>query len=110
MSRPKIGQILAADGQETRDAIHFPIIRVIAAYTLRPGDSICLTKQGDGRVIAKAGFYDQKRSIIVDPFLETLVHEGEAFYAFMLPESTQSLWQDWTHKAVDDLKEKRVKK
>lgn len=101
MSRPKIGHILPGDGNETRDAIHFPIIPVIAACSLAPGSSICLFKQSDGTITAQIGSYGGEKAIIVDPYLSKIVEPGERFYAFMLPESTQRLWHDWTHRAID---------
>lgn len=102
MSKPAFGQILDPDFKPTRDAVHVPIIPVIADTNLYPGEYLTLIKETDGSFRAK--HWDQKTSrhlAVVDPFLFEGARSGELFYAWLRPESTQKLWHEWTNRELD---------
>lgn len=92
--KPKIGRILKADKEYTRDAIHVPIIPVTCDAYVSAGFSV--------RVEGSKAILDSHSTMgVVDPFLRDVVVPGEKFYVFLKPESTLNLWHDWTHAAID---------
>lgn len=101
MSRPRIGNILDPDFQPTRDAIHVPIIPVVAANELRPSQRLRIQKDGD---VMKAYAWNElmKPSIaIADPFLREIIPEGAMFYAWITPGVITELWHEWRYKGID---------
>ena len=108
MAKPKVGSILDPNKEYKRDAIHVPILSVIAYEKLQPGEKVAITKNEDNVLEAYSvknrcfvnGFFVG----IVDPFLEDSVKFGEKFYLFLKPESTLKLWHDWIHPLVDGKK------
>lgn len=104
MSKPAFGQIIDPDvPHRNRDAVHIPIIKVRACTYLAPGAPITLIKFDTTNIGAKRAEGSDYSAVtaIVDPFLRASVEPGQLFYAWMKPDSTQNLWHDWTHHAVD---------
>lgn len=95
MAKPRVGQILDKDKKYTRDAIHVPIMEIIAGEHLCTGSQVYIHE-------GKAYYpYEQKFVGVVDPFIDDCVEEGDKFYLFLRPESTLKLWHEWIHPAVD---------
>lgn len=90
---PKLGQLIT--DEQHRDAVHIAVAPVIAGMTMKPGDRIGFTDNGDAYTVVT----NAKKSIgIVDPFLhEKAVYEGDKFYMFLYPNTITSLRHEWTH-------------
>ena len=103
MSKPLFGQILDPDFHPTRDAVHVPIVPAIAASDLSSGESLVLHKGISGNVYAYRSVDKSPKNCIaiVDPFLRTGAKEGQLFYAWLRPDSTQRLGHEWTHRELD---------
>jgi hypothetical protein len=98
MSKPLIGKTLAANTEYNRDAIHVPILPVIALEVLNPGDKIALKNIGDSFAASKS-----KSPVgVVDPFLKEPVKVGERFFCWIKPSTVHKLWHEWTHPIFDD--------
>lgn len=105
MSKPRFNQILD-DNDVERDAIHCPIIKVMATTQLARGSRLFLAKDGSEQWCAyryNPENYGSKPCIaVVSPFLQKgAVEEGEFFYAWIEPESLQKLWHGWSHPILD---------
>lgn len=98
MAKPKVGKILDADKEYTRDAIHVPIMEIISAGILSPGQKVCIING-----IAYPHIFNNHLPVVgvVDPYLDNTVDMGQKFYLFLKPESTTRLWHEWTHPLVD---------
>lgn len=102
MSKPRFNQILD-DHDVERDAIHCPIIKVMATTKLAHGERIDLVKDSSGQWCAYPFTHanlGRACIAVVSPFLNTVL-EGELFYAWLEPESLQKLWHNWTHPILD---------
>jgi hypothetical protein len=83
------------DENEKRDAIHIAVAPVVASERLAPGQPIAFMEDGDTENVRAS-----ERPIgIVDPFLTSLVFEGQRFWMFLYPGTITSLRHDWTHPA-----------
>ncbi len=103
MSKPIFGQLIDLDLPHLeRDAVHIPIVKVWAQNPIYPGDWLALRVSGD-QVLAYRHNDESRETPYakVDPFLKQLIKPGEAFYAWLRPESTYQLWHQWTHKTLD---------
>lgn len=96
MSKPIIGKILNPDKEYKRDAIHVPIMPVLAGCVLDPGEKIILI---DGMAMNCTDI--SKAVAIVDPYLERPVESGDNFYAWIKPNTVKNLWHEWTHGGID---------
>ena len=96
--KPKVGRILDPNKNYTRDAIHVPIIEVIAMEPMNPGDKIELVVGSDSVIRACKS---RKWVGLVDPYLEEPVQIGDKFYCHIKPNTVKDLWHDWTHVLVD---------
>lgn len=90
---PKLGHLIL--DEQHRDAVHIAVAPVVAGMTMRPGDRIGFTDNGDAYTVVT----NAKKSIgIVDPFLhEKAVYAGDRFYMFLYPNTINSLRHEWTH-------------
>jgi hypothetical protein len=90
---PKLGHLIT--DEQHRDAVHIAVAPVIAGMSMKPGDRIGFTDNGDAYTVVT----NAKKSIgIVDPFLhEKAVYEGDRFYMFLYPNTINSLRHEWTH-------------
>lgn len=91
MSELNLGQLITTP--QKRDAIHVAVAPVVAGEALDPGAHVVLIRglahnAREGRAIG-----------IVDPFLPLSVMDGESFWLFLYPKSTQNLRHDWDHPA-----------
>jgi len=94
---PKLGQLII--DEQYRDAVHIAVAPVIAGETLKPGQRIGFTDNGDAYTVVAN---PRKVIGIVDPFLfEKAVYEGDRFYMFLLPNTITSLRHEWTHPAFE---------
>lgn len=93
MSKPVVGKLLDKNKSYVRDAIHVPVVPVVASVKLHPGECIDF-KEG-------VVFSSHKGIGIVDPFLNDDVSPGEKCYMFLKPGSVTKLWHDWTHPKLD---------
>lgn len=94
----KIGQL--AEASAGRDAIHVAVAPVVAAEKLVPGQRIGFIVASREYVEAKIGAAVSHEVLgIVDPFLPTLVEEGERFYMWLLPGTTTGMRHLWSHPA-----------
>jgi hypothetical protein len=98
MSKPLIGKILDPGLEYNRDAIHVPIMPVIALEVLNPGDKVGLKKTGEVFGASKAR---TKPVGVVDPFLTAPVKVGEKFHCWIKPATVHKLWHEWTHPIFD---------
>jgi hypothetical protein len=100
MSKPLIGKVLDPLSEYARDAIHVPIMPVVALEGLNPGDKVTLKKTD-----RKDKFFGAEKSIspvgVVDPFLKFPVKVGERFYCWVKPGTVHKLWHEWTHPVLD---------
>jgi len=87
-----IGSIITTP--QLQDAIHIAVAPVVAYRTLRPGEHVALTDDGEADIFGKC-------IGIVDPFLTTAVKKGEKFWLFLYPGSITSLKHFWTHPAFE---------
>lgn len=92
---PKVGQII--EGEAERDAIHVPVIAVIAGDYLNPGEHVGL--QGSKR--NRTAVRNADNVGIVDPFLKQTVNRGQKFWLFVYPGSITSLRHNWEHPALE---------
>lgn len=98
MSKPLIGKVLSLDLEYNRDAIHVPIMPVIALEKLNPGEKIRLKKNGKIFGALKA---TTKAVGVVDPFLDAPVNVGEKVHCWIKPATVHKLWHEWTHPIFD---------
>jgi hypothetical protein len=97
VSKPVIGKILDAAVEYDRDAIHVPILSVIALEELEPGEKIAVTLNN---LVFEAS--KSKTPVgVVDPFLKTSVKVGEKFYCWVKPSTVHKLWHEWEHPIFD---------
>src|SRR4051812_25197848 len=96
--KAQVGHLLDSKSKPNRDAIHVPIMPVIALEVLHPGDKIRLKKTGETFGALKA---TAKALAVVDPFLTAPVNVGEQFYAWIKPATVQKLWHEWSHPLFD---------
>lgn len=101
MSKPLFGQVLDPDFKPTRDAVHIPIVPVIAACNLAAGEKLTLLKIGSDIAAYPWDGKNHRPIAVVDPYFATGVVKGDLFYAWLRPESTQKLWHEWTNKELD---------
>jgi hypothetical protein len=90
-----IGTLLTP-GQEKRDAVHLPVLHVLAAEQLSPNQDIGILK--DGQASAFADVLIGK----VDPFLKTIVPRGAGFWMVLYPSRITSLRHVWRHPRIPD--------
>lgn len=87
---------------EKRDAIHLAVEPVKAGCSLRVGQRIGIINgvaYPTGFKVGNSteGFTNVPYHGIVDPFLPTVVLEGESFWFVMAPRMVQSLRHVWEH-------------
>jgi hypothetical protein len=82
MEQVKVGQILT--GPAGRDAIHVPVIPMVATRVMQPGER---TANG-----------------CVDPFLDKPVQPGERYYLWVRPGTVTSLRHVWSAPAFPEEK------
>lgn len=93
-----IGYLVGHHG--VRDAIHCPIISVIAKVPMAPGEPLRILETGHAErcdIYLSVG--------IVDPWLKRPVETGDRFWAWIRPGSISSLSHTWQHKAIPSVKE-----
>lgn len=94
---PQLGHLIT--DEQHRDAVHIAVAPVIAGMTMKRGDRIGFTDNGDAYTVVTNA---QKLIGIVDPFLHIkAVYEGDRFYMFLYPNTITSLRHDWTHPAFE---------
>ena len=92
-----LGHIL--DHTETgRDAIHLAVVSVEAAHMLLSNQRIGLGANGK----ATANLPPEKKTGVVDPFLEEPVQKGERFWMVLKPRTIYSLRHVWSHPDFPD--------
>lgn len=85
------------EGNARRDSVHMPVVPVVAAFDLDPGQHI-------GFIDASMQAVGMKQDSIgvVDPFLPRSVRKGERFWMLLYPGSITSLRHHWTHPAFPE--------
>ena len=98
MNKPEIvlGNIIENDAE--RDAIHVAVAPVVAACKLAPGQDVGLT---DPVVNPNWVGISEEPIGIVDPFLKSLVFEGQKFWLMLYPNTITPLRHVWTHPVID---------
>ncbi len=91
-----LGTVLTGD--EKRDAIHLAVIPVVAFETMRPGQRIRLTVQGEAFIADN----DDDCVGIVDPFLPESVVYKQRFWCVLNPRTITSLRHVWSHPAFPE--------
>lgn len=86
IAQDTVGHILTSI--QGRDAIHVPVLSVVAQVKLSPGEDV----GQDGTRNKPIG--------IVDPFLKKRVEPGEVFWLFMYPRTISTLRHVWDHPEV----------
>jgi hypothetical protein len=94
MSDIKLGQLAPADAQ--RDAIHIPVIPVIAGDVLDAGDKV---RMHSGRVYRVTPGHASFG--VVDPFRTEPARTGERVWV-LLPPGSVAVRHNWTHPAFED--------
>lgn len=92
---PKIGALLKNKHAE-RDAIHIAVAPVTATEELRPGQHIGFVIDGNTNLV---GGNPETFIGIVDPYLDQVIREGDAFWMMLYPQSITSLRHNWSHPA-----------
>lgn len=89
------GKLLSNRMVGVKDALHIPVICLIAHKTLSPGERVGISKE-----------MTTSNSVlgVVDPFLETPILEGSVCAVFLSPDSTTNVRHLWEHPDIDDLK------
>ena len=96
----KVGKLITSE--QDRDAIHVPILPVVASEDLSPGQHVGLSTQGKAMQTAKP-------IGVVDPFLTVdVVHKGEMFWLCLYPGSITSLRHEWTHPSLGNPLQKSI--
>lgn len=88
MAEIKLGTLLSEVGP--RDAVHVPVIPMIADCKLKPAQRVGLVKPG------VAGPSDKEVGI-VDPYLTSPVKKGEIFLLCLLPGTVVGMTHCWSH-------------
>lgn len=86
IAQDTVGHILTSI--QGRDAIHVPVLSVLAQVRLSPGEDV----GADGTRNDPIG--------IVDPFLTKRVEPGEIFWLFIYPRTISTLRHVWDHPKV----------
>lgn len=86
IAQDTVGHILTSI--QGRDAIHVPVLSVVAQVKLSPGEDV----GADGTRNDPIG--------IVDPFLTKRVEPGEIFWLFIYPRTISTLRHVWDHPKV----------
>ena len=84
-----LGTIIKDGG---RDAIHLAVEPIIAGESLMPGSNIGIS--GGKAYIAGDGI---KALGIADPFLQSMINQGEKFWLIVYPRQITSLRHVWEH-------------
>lgn len=95
-----IGKLAPEDAE--RDAIHIPVVPVIADEILAPGQRVVVYHR-DGKLIARGPSYSLESQGVVDPYLSGYVNKGERFFLLLKPGSITSLRHVWTHSAFENV-------
>lgn len=98
--RIKLGELI--EFPEERDAVHVAIAPVIAAEPLKPGTHV--------------GFTDENRRVgkvrnpigIADPFLKSVIAEGQEFWLLLYPNTITGMRHHWEHPAFKDTEKDKV--
>lgn len=80
-----------------RDAVHVPVVPMIAGCDLCAGERVAVDPANPARVIRTA-FGDVFG--IVDPFLKSTIIAGTRCWVLLAPGSITSLRHDWDHPAL----------
>lgn len=98
----EIGKTIAYGTQVHKDAIHVPVAPVVVGLgqKLYPSQIVTLI---DGEAAAITNALERPVGI-VDPFLPAPVLQGEKFWLFLIPGSTQNLRHEWDHEAFPEPK------
>ena len=88
----EIGQ-LATEEVGKKDAIHVPVVAVVAGETLTPGEQVTINRV-KGVPTAYSALGDRTVGI-VDPFLKHSVTIYDIFWLFLQPGSVQDLRHEW---------------
>lgn len=89
-----LGMII--DNTQKRDAIHLGVEPIVAGCKLRPGEHVGIK---DGKALRMTPRLESSLKLvgIVDPFLESVVLEGEMFWLVVYPRKITSIRHVWTH-------------
>lgn len=98
IQRLGIGEVITT--HQEKDAIHIPIIPVVAGEELKAGEHV--------KIENNCIFRTDKESIgVVDPYIRGIVLQGEGVWLFLHPGSVISLRHDWTHLSFIDEETKK---
>lgn len=87
-----LGEIISANKQFDRDAIHIAVVPVIAGELLHAGAKVKVIDKGTTALQT-----DYNPVGVVDPFLTVNVRKGQRFWLFLNPGSITSLRHHWNH-------------
>jgi hypothetical protein len=82
-------------GEGHKDAIHVPIVPVVASERLAPGQHVGLVSPDNSRLVGPC----EEPLGIVNPFLTEPVEAGTEFWLFVYPGTIASLYHVWQHPA-----------
>lgn len=90
----KLGQLIAPDELQHRDAIHIACAPVFAGETLYPGQTVALVSKAMPHKVVGS----KLNTIgIVDPFLKEPVYQDQRFWVFLFPNTITALRHEWEH-------------
>lgn len=90
-----LGTILMGD--EHRDAIHIAVVSVKAHETMKPGQPVAISPQGNAYSVPASDSIG-----IIDPFLARGVVYGDHCWVLLNPRTITSLRHVWSHPALPD--------
>lgn len=95
MSDVEIGKLVDSDQQ--RDAIHVAVFPAMAGTKHRPGDHVYCDENG-----VTWPSVNSSSTGVVDPFLTSVVEEGQRFWLFLKPNTVTGMRHHWQHPGFPD--------
>lgn len=92
---------LATERAGKKDAIHVPVVSVVARETFSPGEAVVVQDNFANKAVVG------KPTGIVDPFLNEDVQKGDRFWLFLQPGSVNDLRHEWDTPEFPDVAESK---
>lgn len=89
---------LATEKAGKKDAIHVPVVAVVARELLAPGEAVVIQDNYANKAVVG------ESTGIVDPFLKEDVQTGGRFWLFLQPGSVEDLRHEWSTPTFPDNK------
>ena len=93
----KLGEIIEADREVHRDAIHIAVVPVYAGEALHAGAKVRRASNSTDTLVYCRSDQEHNSIGVVDPFLIENIKAGDKFWLYLNPGSITSLRHEWTH-------------